>query len=170
MISGLAKIVDLLARAWDVLKPYAAVYAWERGARLRFGRYHSTLSPGYYFKWPVAERVKNVSTAMTTMRGPTQSIGGNTFKWSCKYRVSNPEAFTVDVFEEDNFLRDVLTGHVADYMRDNLKDTTESAWHNMIARLKREAAEGGFDILKLRLVDDTTGFSFRMFGDDGEME
>jgi regulator of protease activity HflC (stomatin/prohibitin superfamily) len=165
MISGLAKIVDLLARAWDVLKPYAAVYAWERGACIRFGRYHSTLSPGYYFKWPIAERVRNVSTAMTTMRGPTQSIGGRTFKWTCKYRVTDPEAFTVNIFDEVNFLRDVLTGHVADYVRDATAD-----WANMLARLKREAAEGGFTILKLRLVDDTTGFSFRMFGDDGEME
>lgn len=163
MSGGLLKLVELIQAAWNMLKPYAAIYPWEKGARLRLGKYHSTLPPGYYLKWPIFEKVNSVITAATTMRGPTQTVKNVTFRWTVKYKVTDCESWTTDIYEETSFLRDVCTAHVADYFHNGA-----NKWDNMIRRLRAEAEEGGFEILRLRIVDESNGLAFRMFGDNKE--
>ena len=165
MISGFAKLLDLIIKAWDSLKPYATVYAWGHGAIMRYGRFQRLLKPGFHCKWPIAEKKINVITAITTMRGPTQTVQGRTFRWTIKYQCVDVEAYIVNIYEEENFLRDVCTGQVAEYVAH-----PNDKWENMVQRLKAEAAEGGFKVLKIRLADDTTGLAFRMFGDDHDHE
>ena len=160
MISGFAKLLDLITGAWDSLKPYAAVYAWEKGGLTRWGRYHKTLGPGFYFKWPCAEKTHKVITAVSTMRGPTQTVGARSFRWTAKYQVTDVELYTVAIYEEENFLRDVCTGQVAECLVNEA-----DKWENMMQRLRTEASEGGFRILKMRLVDDTKVRALRLFGD-----
>ncbi len=150
MVSGLAKLLDLITGAWELLKPYAAVYAWEKGALTRWGRYHRTLEPGYHFKWPIAEKVHKVQTAISTMRGATQTIGKRTVRWTVKFQVVDVLAFSVAIFVEVNFLRDVVAGQIAEHLQGLV------TWPNMMEQLREETAEGGFRILKMRLIDDTT--------------
>ena len=176
METGLAKLIEAIKEIWKHLKPYAAVYSWEHGALVRRGKYRKSLGPGYYFKWPIIDLVVSTATAVQTMRGPTQSIGDRHFKWTCKYFIADLEKYTCDITDETQYLRDVLTAHVADFARE--EDTPQArvgnwdrdkAWELMLKRLRTEAGEGGFKIIKLRIVDDANGFSFRMFGDVGEM-
>lgn len=150
MSGGFAKLLDLIIKAWDALKPYATVYAWGHGTLMRWGRFQRVLKPGFYWKWPIAEKTISVLTAISTMRGAAQTIGNRTFKWTIKYQVVDVQAYVCNIFEEENFLRDVVAGQVAEHISQGDK------WENMLQRLRTEAAEGGFKILKLRLIDDTS--------------
>lgn len=178
METGLAKLIEAIKEVWLHMKFYAAVYPWEHGALVRKGKYIKALKPGYYLKRPFHDLVISTATAVQTMRGPTQSIGERHFKWTCKYSVSDVKKYTCDIVNETQYLRDVLTAHVADFAREEDAPRTreqaeywerDQAWERMMKRLRAEASEGGFKIHKLRLVDDVHGFSFRMFGDVGEM-
>jgi regulator of protease activity HflC (stomatin/prohibitin superfamily) len=166
MASGLLKLIEIIQQIWENLKPYAAVMAWEHGSVLRWGRVHRELSPGYYFKWPIAEKMIVVLTALTSMRGPVQTIGDKHFRWTMKYRVVNTEAYVANIVNETDFLRDITTAQVAGYMGNPDRDS----WENLVRRLRSEADEGGFEIVKLRLVDDVKGRALRLFGDVGEVE
>jgi hypothetical protein len=167
METGLAKLIELLQQVWMHLKPYAAIYSWQHGALMRRGVFRRALSPGYYSKWPIVDMVIPIDTAVQTMRGPTQTIGGTHFKWTAKYHIEDVEKYTCDIVDEVNYLRDVLTAHAAAFI---LEVNTSGAWDNMMKRMRAEAAEGGFKVHKFRMVDTTDGLSFRMFSDVGEME
>jgi hypothetical protein len=180
--TGLAKLIELLKDVWQHVKPYAAVYSWQHGALFRRGVYRRTLNPGYHFKVPILDFVIEKATVIQTMRGPTQTYGERHFKWTCKYSIANLKKFMCDITDERNYLRDTLTAHVAEFVQEEKraqdKDDdsvngeywdSDEAWKKMMRRLRDEASEGGFTIHKVRVVDDTDGFSFRMFGDVGEM-
>ena len=168
METGLAKLIEAIKEVWQHLKPYAAVYSWEHGALMRKGKFKQSLAPGYYWKRPFHDLVVSTPTAVQTMRGPTQSIGDRHFKWTCKYAIEELEKYTTNIVDETNYLRDILTAHVADFVRDPDMDH-DKVWNLMMKRLRDEASEGGFKIHKVRIVDDSEGFSFRMFGDVGEI-
>jgi len=156
---GLEKLLNLIIKAWDSFKPYATVYAWEGAVIMRWGRFQRLLKPGYHWKWPMAEKAIRTVVAISTMRGPVQTVSGRTFRWTVKYQVVDVEAFVCNIYEEENFLRDVCCGQVAEYA------SSEDGWENMMKRLRAEAAEGGFRIIKMRLADDANARPFRLFGD-----
>lgn len=166
---GLSKIVDAIRSAWEMLKPYAAIYPYEEGVVQRYGHYTKTLEPGYYFKWPIAEKVDSVNVALTTMRGNTQTINERTVKWTAKFRVIDSRAYICDILEEASYLRDCISANVADYLRE--RGDHDKSWPNMMRRLRSEVEEGGFEIVRLRLVDDTeVTFTHRRFDDVGEID
>jgi hypothetical protein len=165
---GLSKLLDVIKQAWDMLKPYAAVYPWENGVLLRRGSFLKILEEGYYFKWPCLDKVVTVDIALTTMRGENCTIGERTVKWTAKYRVVDAEAFVIDIYEEKNYLRDCIQAHVAQYMS---QGEEPNEWSNMMRRMRDEVKEGGFDVVKLRLIDDARlTFTHRQFSDAGELE
>ena len=162
MNGGTSKILEVLGKVYDYVKPYVVVFPWETGAKITCGKFHSALPPGYHFKWPIFDYVENITTAVTTLRGPVQTIGNRSVRYTCKYQVVDVEAFTVNIYDELSFLKDILTSHTADFVSRNPPD-----WRNFMRRTKWEASDGGFEIHKIRLVDDTSStVSLRLFGDE----
>lgn len=77
------------------IRPWATVRPWEKGVRVRCGRWVSEKPPGFYYKIPILDqffvvntRLRIVSTQMYTIR----DAGGKPVSLSCKvaYRMTNP--------------------------------------------------------------------------------
>lgn len=165
MTGGLLKLIEILQQAWDALKPYFAVKEWEGGVVLRYGRFHRVVEPGYYFKLPIFELAVIHTVVLQSARGPVQTIDKLSLRFSLKYRIEDVEKYVCVIADETNFLRDIVTANVAAQYLDS-----EDTWAKMMRRLRDEAEEGGFEIVKLRLVDNTTGRAFRHFMDQPDIE
>ncbi len=160
MSGGLLKLIELLQAVWGNLKPYCAVREYQGGVVLRFGRMNRVLLPGYYWKWPIAEICIVMENVLQSARGPVQTLGRRSLRWSAKYRLTDIEKYVCNICDEVDFFRDIVSANVAACIMDD-----EDTWPKMMKRLREEAAEGGFKIEKLRLVDNTDGLSVRLFGD-----
>lgn len=80
------KLIDVLVQAWDSLKPWEILRVYERGVRLRGGKFKEVLGPGVHFKIPllddivtdnVVTRTRNFSPqALATKDGKTVQVSG----------------------------------------------------------------------------------------------
>ena len=164
MTGGLLKLIEILQEVWGSIKPYCVVKAWEKGVILRKGRFHKILDPGYYYKHPILDSCIVQSVVLQSMRGPVQTIEKLHFRWTLKYRITDVKKYVCEISDEENFLRDIVTSNVAARYLDDADN-----WYKMMRRLRVEAAEGGFEIEKLRLVDLVEARSYRLFGDEGQV-
>lgn len=174
MSSGLAKLVELFSNFGAHLSPFVVVYPWEKGAKLRLGSYKGTLDCGWHFKIPLVDVVDKVSCSTTTMKGNPQVIGSKVFRWTAKFRICSVAAYTINVWDEENFLMDTLTAHCADLVSRYANSKTSILqeepdwgveWANMLRRCRAECLEGGFELQKLRITEQTSTVSVKVFTD-----
>lgn len=154
------KLIDLLAAGWDWIAPMAVVDAYEKGVVLRWGRYHRTVSPGYRLKWPFAERMFQVSTALTTLRlpqqrGTTKDEKRVSFGAIVKYRVVDPKPYICDLTDQTDALIDVSMGALLKAVRATeaialLNDPPEA---KVAAAVRRQVKDFGFEVDAVTFTD-----------------
>jgi regulator of protease activity HflC (stomatin/prohibitin superfamily) len=113
----LERLIELLAGAWDSLRPYEVVECYNKGVVLRFGRYHRTLEPGLHWKWPFVEDVVSVLACITTLPLPPQTLTsrddvGVVVAAVVKYEIAKPEPYATDIWDQRDVLSDVTMGAV----------------------------------------------------------
>jgi hypothetical protein len=161
-MAAIEKLIDLMIEAFEYVKPWVVVLAYQTGGMLRFGRFRKELKPGYYFKWPFFEYGEVHDTAITTFRLPPQTLGKRTVRGTLKYRIDDIKPFIVDIFSEENLLRDATMAHINLGLREGREDL-------ILERLRREVTQYGFKIYKLTLVEDTEAPTFRIILDQQEV-
>lgn len=166
-MEAITKLIDLLLEAKDYLKPWAAVRAWENGVILRYGRANRVLEAGYYWKWPFAEKLIRVETAIATIQLPPQTVGTDTVRGVVKYRIRDAKAYVTEILGDAAFLRDITMRHVKRWIV--RRDVHEPLLAEKIQRSAREEARTyGFEIVTFDFVEISTMRAYRLMMDAGE--
>lgn len=154
------KLIDLLAGAWDALRPYEIVEAYNRGVVLRFGKYSRTLAPGIHWKWPLAEDVVSVLACITTLPLPPQTLTtrddvGVVVAAVVKYEIVKPEPYVTDIWDQRDVLSDVTMGAVRQAVSAiDYKDLIEQPPERSVLELvRREVNKYGFKIHAITFTD-----------------
>lgn len=167
------KLIELCAGAWETIKPYVVVNAYEQVVILRWGKYHRTLEPGLHWKIPFADSTYEVHTAVTTLRLPPQTLTtkddvGVVVAAIIKYQVRDPEPYVTDVFDQVDVLGDVTMGAIRNAVVGvewtDLKVSPPEA--SVLAEVRKQANRFGFKIEAVTFVDLGRVRSLRLIGDN----
>jgi len=154
------RIIDLIANGWERISPLVVVYAYEQGVVLRFGKYHRTIDAGLRWKIPFAEEVSQVTTAVTTLRLPPQTLTtaddhSVVVSAIVKYRIADPRPYVTDIWDQVDVLADVTMGAIR-------STTVGATWEELrtkppeqavLAEVRKQANRYGFKIEAVTFVD-----------------
>lgn len=165
----LEKLIELAVSGWSHIAPFVVVDPYEGAGVLRLGKYDRTLENGFHWKWPLAERAVEITTCLTTMRLPPQSLttkDGHSLVVSCviKYEIKDVRAFITKIYDQKDALADTVMGAVSRYVRatgagDILSGQPDK---EIIAQVRDEVNQFGFKVHRITFVDLARAKSFRL--------
>jgi SPFH domain/Band 7 family protein len=142
------------ARVWTIVQP------WERGLRVRLGRWHRMWEPGFHWRIPFADHVRVINTRLrlapvpcvtiTTKDGKTVTAAGTVgFRIADPYRalltVQHPEAAA------SAFAQAALAEYVAARRAEDL--TVVELQELALDTLRKSDLEGPFEFTLVRVSD-----------------
>lgn len=154
------KLLELLAQSWHLFAPFGVVDVYEGAGVLRFGCYNRTKAPGFYWKWPLAERAVEVNTCLTTLRLPPQTLttkDGHVIVVAAiiKYQIDRVEPYISKIWDQNDVLADVTMGAirkaVSETEFDALRETPPE--DTIIKLVRAEVNQYGFKIHKITFTD-----------------
>ena len=167
----LDRLFDFLTGCWDLVRPFVVINAYERGVRLRWGRYKDVLEPGPHFIWPLMDYVMLATTVANTLHLHDQSLvtrdGKNvTLCGVVTFQVSDPKVFLLEVEGQYEALSDATYGAVADHVCSTDYDTLRNSdsWAKLTSAARRAAKQYGVHIVRLQLSDFTVSKTLRLLG------
>jgi membrane protease subunit HflK len=170
----LDKLFDWIDRGWDRLRPFTIVDAWEKGVVLRWGKFHRALEPGFHWKWPLAERVVEITAVETTMRLLPQTLTtkdgvGVVATSVVRYEIKDVEKYTIRIFDAKDVLGDTTMGAVrrvvsttdyADLMQGSTPEDTVSK------AVRSDVTQYGFKVHRVTFIDLAKVRSIRLIQAD----
>lgn len=154
------RLLDFLSQFWTWLRPYELILEYEGGVILRFGKYHKTITPGLWWKWPLAEYAITCHTAITTLRLPSQTL---TTKDShqigvssiIKYKIESPKQYLLEIWNSGDVLVDVTMGAIKTVVNEQtLEDLIHENTEELILKeVRKECNRYGFRIHKITFTD-----------------
>lgn len=154
------KILDWIDRGWAWLKPYIVIDAFEKGAVLRLGRFNRALEPGLHWKWPFVEWVIEITTCVTTMRLPPQTLTtkdgvGIVAAVVVKYEIKDVEPYATLVFDAKDVLGDVTMGAVRRAVSSSAYEAimSEPPEPAILSAVRKEVNEYGFKVHRITFID-----------------
>lgn len=128
-----ANLLDFIKDIGTPLLPCIIVKEWEEAIRLRWGKYHSTLSPGFHWMWPLVDSTVTQSVAWTTTVIKAQSVQAMdesiiTAESIVRWRISNTKDFSLKIWDGKEVVVDTLSGAIADaiYEHGSDRETVQS--------------------------------------------
>lgn len=111
------KLIELIAQGWERVAPFVVVHPYEQGIILRFGKYHSSKEAGFHWKWPFADEVIQITTCLTTLRLPPQTLTTSddvqvVVSAIIKYEIRDPEPFVTKIYDQVDVLADITMGAI----------------------------------------------------------
>lgn len=111
------RLFDALIGGWNWLRPFFVVRAFERGAMLRFGKFHHELDPGLHWKIPLIDEPIEFTACITTVRLPAQSLTTNddvqvTVAAIVKYEITSAKSYCTEIWDQHDVLADVTMGAI----------------------------------------------------------
>jgi regulator of protease activity HflC (stomatin/prohibitin superfamily) len=147
------------------LQPWQTVRPWEKGLRIRCGRWVCEKGPGFYYKIPfldefliVNTRLRITSTQMYTVR----SEDGKPVTLSCKigYRITNPEAAYRRYQLPDWTVNLIAARAMTQYVAYRLLNKIEP--HDLEDFVHLQVEDTGFDIEWVALTDFVDARTYRL--------
>lgn len=162
-------IIEILKSAGTLTSPVVIVPAWQGGVILRFGRWHRTLTPGYYWKIPFFEDVVLAERCETTMRLPPQSLTTKddvsvVVSSIVKYEIRDMKKYVCDVWDQKDVLADVTMGAIAQCVRESTyKDLMDGVPDKeVLTKVKRGVGKYGFEVNQVTFTDRSRARSIRL--------
>jgi regulator of protease activity HflC (stomatin/prohibitin superfamily) len=154
--------------------PFWAIVEPDEGAVfLRGGKLHKTLTTGFYFKWPLYDRVRKIpckeqvidlkNQVVTTNDGTTVATSG-----AVKYRVDDAKQAILEVYDWDVSLRTLAISVIAErisktaYTDLQIDDVEQDVQDS----LEVESAGWGLEILSVWLTDFAQCKVYRIMTDE----
>ena len=163
------QLIDLLIQLWDKASPGFIVDAYQDAGVLRFGRYNRTCAPGFHWKIPFVEKAIEVTTCLTTMRLPPQTLttaDGKVVVVTAivRFRVRDVKPFITDIFDQHDALGDVTMGAIRGAVREHtLEELVANPPEDKIAtKVRRTVSKYGFDVDAVTFSDLAQVRSFRL--------
>jgi len=148
---GILLIVLAIVLVWFMLDSWRSIDESNRGVVLRFGKHVRTMGPGLNFKWPSPiEQVYVVET--TRVRSTSDQVKMLTrdeniviVDFNVQYLVRDPVAFTFNVREPEDTLRQASESAVRGVIGSNLMDTILSGERSVVAAKAKESLQATID-------------------------
>ena len=172
----LDKLWEILLAIWDSIVPYKIINQFDRGARLRFGKFKEVLEPGLHFKLPVADLIVEHGSVWTTHSMPSQSLTTKdakdvVVKGVIKYRVVDMKIFALEVWDAIDAISDMTQGIIFDIVKDKTWDELqhEDLKREISKKARAEAKRWGIEIETVTLSDLAKIKSIRLLNDAGSL-
>lgn len=163
------KLLEFLKEMGSLMSPLVIVHPWEGAGILRFGKYHRTVGPGFYFKRPLIEDVVHAETCQTTMRLPPQSLTTKDkieVAISCivRYQIVDLQRYICDIWDQKDVLGDVTMGAVGRTVREKTYQELMEAIpeDDITEKVRKEVNRFGFQIKKVTVIDLCRAKSLRL--------
>lgn len=165
-------IKELLNTYVEYLKPWVAVNSYQESIILRFGKYHSTLGPGYWPKLPFFEYSMDVNVkpdtmeieavTLTTLDGKSIAIG-----LMIDFEIIDSKKFMVDNNDSYTNMVDIARGEISDCLEEkNWADIKKKTTKNALMKLIQERYNKlGVKLNDLKFTDKCETRIFKLFGD-----
>lgn len=161
-----------LIREWiELFYIFEVIHPYERGIRLRKGRFLAVLEPGWHWYWPlkyeqiishpvVPDPQELREQSLTTADG--QSV---TIKGVVTYEVFDVQRLMLEVHDAPSALIDSSMGTIASHVMTATWDQirTPEFIRKVEIEIRRRAKKYGVDVLELQWQDLTKGRSLRIW-------
>jgi regulator of protease activity HflC (stomatin/prohibitin superfamily) len=154
------KLLELLAAGWERVSPFVVIHPYEQGVILRLGRFHTCKEAGFHWKWPFVDEVIQVTTCLTTMRLPPQTLTTSddvqvVVAAIVKYQIRDPEPFITGIYDQNDVLADVTMGAIRNSVvsmtyEDLVKAPPEQA---ILKEVRKNVNQYGFKIEAVTFTD-----------------
>ena len=136
----LDRLVEWIIAVWDTIIPYKIINQFDRGVRLRFGKFKEVLEPDFHWKLPIFDTIIEHGSVWTTHSMPAQSLTTKdgkdiVVKGIIKYRVVDMKVFALEVWDAIDAISDMTQGIIFDIVKDKTWDDLQHE------DLKKEIAE-----------------------------
>ena len=166
------KLIEFLLNIVEDILPFFVVKPFEESVILRFGRYHKTLTAGFYWKIPFVDNPMKAYTVTTTLTIPSQSITTKdekqlVVKAIVKYNVDDIKAFILEVYDAKDAISDTAQAIIKEQITTrNWEECNNLKLDNDITiKLRREVKKWGINVDKVTLTDIGIIKSIRLFNE-----
>lgn len=165
----LEQLINIVTSFGSLISPVIIVHPWQGAVVLRGGKYHRTVEPGYYWKWPLYEDSVEVDSCITTLRLPPQSLTTKdkieiVLSSIIKYQIKDLRPYVCDVYDQKDALADITMGAIGSIIRGSTYEelVTGTPEKDVLDRIRKEVNQFGFSILKFTFVDFCRAKSLRL--------
>ena len=166
-------IVNLLLHFGKDLLPIFVVYEYENAIKLSGGKYTNRIyNAGWYWKIPFYDDILTVTTILTTLSIPVQSLvtidnKSITVKGVVKYKIDSADAFLLEIYDATDAISDTTQGIIA-------KECTKRTWeeirnedidNEITKKLRLAVKKWGVYIENVTLSDKTESTVLRIFNE-----
>lgn len=165
-------LIDILrdVKFWFVVNP------WEKGVRVRLGKYATILDAGFHWKFPVLDEVFMVNTRLRLGPSSTQTISAKdgqviTIGIQLGFSITEPLMALSTYLHPENSLAVLVHNHVAEYIMDHTVealDITELEAY-VVNGLKDSDPNDGMTVEFIKvtnLIISSPALSLRLIHDD----
>ena len=169
----LNSLIEFLKTQLNHIIPIGAVYEFQLGIRMRFGRVNKILVPGWWFKIPYIDVIMVEQSVDTTMLLPAQAIVTKDnkqliVKGSVGYKIVDIEKFYCNVWDT----RSAISDRACVIIKDTLSSLTFEMCKDssiidsrMLEELQLLVVDYGIEIHFVSLVSITESRSFMLFNE-----
>lgn len=164
------QLIALISSFWRQIIPFYVVDEFDKGIKLRLGRFKSVVEPGLRFKLPFMDEVLIESVVTNTYNLPSQALTTKDNKEIVvaavvKYNISDIKKFMLNITDTESAIQDICLGKVRSALTSkNWVECQEDTVDNYISsKVRSEVKQYGISIEKVSLTDMTRVRSYRLF-------
>ena len=165
------RLIDFIVQFATIFQFCMVIAPYQRGVRLRLGKFNKVLSPGLHFFFPfwideiltenvVTETRRIKPQSLTTKDGKAVVLSG-----VVTFEIEDVRVFLLEVEGRNNVVEDASYGAISDFiMKRDWADIVamESIGNEITKAVRRQAKKYGVNILNLQLADFTLCPSVRL--------
>lgn len=174
----LDRLIDFFISTLRIFQFWVVVYPYERGVRLRLGKFHAVLEPGFHWCLPLKlDRVLTIDVVIRTLRLGAQSLVTNDAKHvvvnsvvTCE--IFDPRKALLEVEAIEHVIDDGCSGLIAAFVADNdleyIVQCCADPDAELIAECQENAAAYGVRIIRVQFTDVSPSRTFRLLNSTNE--
>ena len=166
------RLLSILSDLYQELIPFIVVKQYDKGVRLRFGKFKEVLNAGLHWKIPFVDEMVINTVAWTTINLPPQSLVTKDNKSIVisaviKYRITDIQVFTLEVWDAVDAISDMTLGIIKkNIMSKSWEEVRHEGFDNELSKKARvEAKRWGIEIDSVTLANLDQIKSIRLFND-----
>ena len=165
-------LADLLKNLRDFLPRKYFINPDEGGIRITLGNHVKTMTPGYYYYWPVLQECRGIKVApqlvdLRPQSALTKDMKDIVISGGIKYRVSDCSKAMLEVHDYDEGIQAIALGIICEFVgHHNFEDLIDLSGlrEAVLSGIRDEAAGMGLKIMKVYITDIGRTKNIRVMG------
>jgi membrane protease subunit HflK len=169
---GIEKLIDLIIQFLEFFRFCTIIDCYERGVRLRFGKFVGELEPGLHWQWPFnVDNILNESVVTKVYNPPTQAIitgDGKTVIIGIivAHSIRSIKKALLEVSDVHDAVRDACIATVAEMVKHSSADeiVSEGFSNRLTIECRKRGWRFGVEIESVRICELTAARTYRVVG------